>query len=156
MQTFIRGFFACLNATLVACLAAMVMLVFANVVLRYAFNTGLDISEEVARLLFLVSTFLGAIVAMREGNHLGVDTVVRRLGERGRFVCRVCSQIGMLLATGLLLVGSWKQALINVDTHMPVTGISMAVFYGAGVVFGVSVSVLLLHDLYCAFTGTSR
>lgn len=153
MQTLVRGYFGLLNGALVACLAAMVVLVFANVVLRYVFNAGLEVSEELARLLFLISTFLGAIVAMRERIHLGVDTLVRRLGKTGRLACLVCCQIGMLLGTGLLLVGSWKQALINLDTQMPVTGISMAIFYGVGVVFGISVGILLIHDLYRTLTG---
>lgn len=153
MQALVRGYFGLLNVALVACLAAMVVLVFANVVLRYAFNAGLEVSEELARLLFLISTFLGAIVAMRERIHLGVDTLVRRLGKTRRLACLVFSQIGMLLGTGLLLVGSWKQALINLDTQMPVTGISMAIFYGVGVVFGISVGILLIHDLYRTLTG---
>jgi TRAP-type C4-dicarboxylate transport system permease small subunit len=153
MQTIVRGWFRLLNITLVACLGAMVVLVFGNVVLRYAFNSGLEVSEELSRLLFLISTFLGAIVAMRERLHLGVDSLVRRLGHRGRIACLVLSQLGMLGCTGLLLVGSWQQMVINLDTTMPVTGVSMAIFYGTGVVFGISVGLMLLHDLYRALTG---
>lgn len=44
----------------------MVVMVFGNVVLRYAFNSGIAISEEVSRWLFVWITFLGAIVAVRE------------------------------------------------------------------------------------------
>ena len=36
-------------------LAIMVVLVFGNVVLRYAFNSGIAISEELSRWLFVVS-----------------------------------------------------------------------------------------------------
>jgi len=48
-----------------AFLAVMVVMVFGNVVLRYAFNSGIIVSEEVSRWLFLWVTFLGAIVALR-------------------------------------------------------------------------------------------
>jgi len=65
----------------------------------------------------------------------------------------IMTTIGMLLGSGLLLVGSWKQAVINIGTQMPVTGISMAIFYGVGVVFGVSVCILLIHDLVRTLTG---
>ena len=47
----------------VACLAGMVVLVFGNVVLRYGFNSGIVVSEEVSRWLLVWLTFLGAIVA---------------------------------------------------------------------------------------------
>ena len=57
----------------VACLAVMVVLVFGNVVLRYAFNSGISVSDELSRWLFVWITFMGAVVAMREGTHLGTD-----------------------------------------------------------------------------------
>ena len=41
-------------------LALMVILVFGNVVLRYGFNSGIAISEEVARWLFIWITFLAS------------------------------------------------------------------------------------------------
>ena len=40
-------------------LAVMVVLVFGNVVLRYAFNSGLTMSEEVSRWLFCVADVHG-------------------------------------------------------------------------------------------------
>ena len=60
----------------------MVILVFGNVVLRYGFNSGIAISEELSRWLLVWLTFLGAIVALREHAHLGVDTLVRALSAR--------------------------------------------------------------------------
>ena len=44
----------------------MVVLVFGNVVLRYVFNSGIAVSEELSRWLMVWLTFLGAIVALRE------------------------------------------------------------------------------------------
>ena len=60
-------------------LAIMVVMVFGNVVLRYGFNSGITVSEEVSRWLFVWMTFLGAIVAVREHGHLGTDMLVARL-----------------------------------------------------------------------------
>ena len=57
----------------------MVVLVFGNVVLRYAFNSGITVSEELSRWLFVWLTFLGAIVALKEHGHLGTDMLVGRL-----------------------------------------------------------------------------
>lgn len=153
MTKAVEACFGLLKLILVLCLAGMVVLVFGNVVLRYAFNSGITVSEEVARLFFLYTTFLGAIVAMRERLHLGVDSIVRRLPAAGRKACMVTSHALMLFACGLFLQGSWTQSAINLHVKMPVTGISMALFYGVGVVFSVSVGLILLHDLFRALTG---
>ena len=39
-----------LELTIVACLSLMAVLVFGNVVLRYGFDSGIAVSEELARL----------------------------------------------------------------------------------------------------------
>ena len=67
------------SVLMVACLALMVVMVFGNVVLRYGFNSGITVSEELSRWLFVWMTFLGALVAMREHAHLGTDMLVARL-----------------------------------------------------------------------------
>src|SRR5436189_1673596 len=102
-----------LKAAIAACLTVMVVLVFSNVVLRYVFNSGIAISEELSRWLLVWLTFLGAIVALRRHAHLGVDTLVRALPTRGRFVCFVISYLLMLYADLLLTLGSWKQAVLT-------------------------------------------
>src|SRR3954464_15867496 len=93
-----------IETLLVILLALMVVLVFGNVVLRYALNSGITVSEELSRWLFVWLTFLGAIVAVREHAHLGVDALVRRLPPAGRRACLVVSLALMLYATWLLLV----------------------------------------------------
>jgi TRAP-type C4-dicarboxylate transport system permease small subunit len=59
----------------------------------------------------------------------------------------------MLFADWLLLSGSWRQTIINIDDRAPATGLSMAIFYLAGVVFGVSTGIMLLYDLYRVVSG---
>src|SRR3712207_3754993 len=59
----------------------------------------------------------------------------------------------MLFATWLLLVGSWEQTIINLNGAAPASGLSTGIFYAVGIVFSVSVGLILLHDLYRAVTG---
>ena len=68
-------FFRLAEFVLVIMLSLMIIMVFGNVVLRYGFNSGLISSEELSRFLFIWVTFLGAIVAMRDNAHLGLDTL---------------------------------------------------------------------------------
>jgi TRAP-type C4-dicarboxylate transport system permease small subunit len=153
MNVIIEGYFKLLKIMIALFLAIMVVLVFGNVVLRYAFNSGITVSEEISRWLFVWLTFLGAIIAMREHGHLGVDSLVKRLPARGRRACLIVSLLLMLYATWLLLQGSWDQTLINWDVAAPASGLSTGLFYGVGIIFGVSAGLILLADLYRAVTG---
>ena len=129
------------------CLAIMVVLVFGNVVLRYTANSGITVSEELSRWLFVWLTFMGAVVALREHGHLGTDVLVSRLPAVGNKVCLVLAQVAMLYVSWLLLKGSWAQMVINADTEAPVTGASVGIFYASGVLMGGSAIAILLRDL---------
>jgi TRAP-type transport system small permease protein len=146
-------YFSALKFLVALFLAIMVVLVFGNVFLRYAFNSGITVSEELSRWLFVWVTFLGALVALREHAHLGVDTLVKRLPAIGKKICLVISLLLMLYVTWLLLQGSWEQTLINLDVKAPATGLSSGLFYGVGLVFGVSSGLILLHQLYRVAAG---
>jgi TRAP-type transport system small permease protein len=153
MKQWMDGYCRLLEWVMATVLAVMVLLVFGNVVLRYGFNSGITVSEEVSRWLFVWMTFLGAIVALREHGHLGTDVLVSRLGASGKRACLVVGQLMMLYVTWLLLSGSVAQARINWDVQAPVTGMSVAVFYGAGVVFALSTGLMLIGELLRAVTG---
>lgn len=149
LDRFCRG----LDLLAALALAVMVVMVFGNVVLRYAFNAGISVSEELSRWLFVWLTFLGAVVALKEHGHLGTDMLVARLGRTGRRVCLGISQLLMLGCCALLLQGSWAQVKINLDVEAPVTGWSMAIVYAAGIAFAVPAGLMLLAQLLRTLTG---
>ncbi|HEX8886395.1 MAG TPA: TRAP transporter small permease [Noviherbaspirillum sp.] len=153
MNRFVDKCCRMLDGVMALALALMVVLVFGNVVLRYAFNSGIAVSEEMSRWLFVWLTFIGAVVAMKERGHLGTDMLVSRLGATGKRACLLLSQLAMLGVTWLLLKGSYVQMMINADTVAPVTGASMAIFYASGVFFSVPVGLMLLIDLWLTATG---
>ena len=143
----LRGYTRALDMLSGLCLAIMVVLVFGNVVLRYTANSGITVSEELSRWLFVWLTFMGAVVALREHGHLGTDVLVSRLPAVGKKVCLVLAQVAMLYVSWLLLKGSWAQMVINADTEAPVTGASVGIFYASGVLMGGSAIAILLRDL---------
>jgi TRAP-type C4-dicarboxylate transport system permease small subunit len=153
MSGWINAYCRLLEKLIALMLAAMVLLVFGNVVLRYAANSGITVSEEISRWLFVWMTFLGAVVALREHAHLGTDILVARLGPGGRKACLVLAQLLMLWATWLLFSGSLTQARINWDVQAPVSGLSVAIFYAAGIVFSVSAALLLVRELWRTVSG---
>jgi TRAP-type transport system small permease protein len=153
MSKSLDGFCRVLEVLMAAALAVMVVLVFGNVVLRYGFNSGITVSEEVSRWLFVWLTFLGAIVAMREHAHLGSDMLVSRLPVFGKKICLVVGHLLMLYIAWLLFSGALAQARINLDVRAPVTGASMATLYSAGIVFAVAAALFLVHELWLVLTG---
>ena len=156
MTRIIEFYFFGLKVIIAFLLAAMVVLVFGNVVLRYAFNQGITSSEELSRVFFIWLTFLGAVVAMREHGHLGVNSLIQRLSPTGAKLAVLAGQGLMLFATALMISGSWTQTLINLHVGAPATGISMGFFYGAGLAFGIPAFVILLWDAFCHSDGPHR
>lgn len=142
-----------IDAMLAAALALMVLLVFGNVVLRYGFNSGITTSEELSRWLFVWLTFLGAIVALKDGAHLGSDALTSRLSRRGKQVLFVVSQLLMLFVCWLLFRGACDLVRINAQTTSAVMEVSMAWFYSAGLVLAVLGSLVLLNNLWRMFAG---
>lgn len=144
------------EAVLAALLLGMVLMVFGNVVLRYAFNSGIVVSEELSRFFFVWLTFIGAIVAMHEGSHLGMDGVVARLKRRGRIVCLTLSQGLVLMCCAMLFWGTWRQHEVNATTLAPVTGLSMIWVFGVGYLTAIGIGVHALHKLWRIASGRIR
>ena len=134
-------------------LALMVVLVFGNVVLRYGFNSGIAVSEELSRWFFVWLTFLGGLIALHEHAHLGTDFLVGRLSVMGKKICLVFGYLLMLLMSWMMFWGALVQTKINYKSTAPASELSMAWFYGIGVVFGASAMVILLNDLYKLLSG---
>jgi len=137
-----------LDALLAMLLLAMVAMVFGNVVLRYVFNSGIVVSEELSRFCFVWLTFIGGVVAMREGTHLGMDNVVSKLPRRGQLACLAASQALIVVCCTVLLWGTWREHEINASTAAPVTGLSMIWIFGLGYVVGAGIAALALRELW--------
>ena len=142
-----------MNFIMVVFLAAMVVMVFGNVVLRYAFNSGITVSEELSRWLFVWMTFLGSLIALRTHHHLGTDTLVSRLPVLGKKICLGASHLLMLFLCAMLFRGSWQQTAINWATTSAVMEASMAYFYAAGLFFSVVAFLFILSDFWKLVSG---
>jgi len=145
--------FRAVEAVLAALLVGMVVMVLGNVVLRYGFGTGIPASEELSRTLFIWLTFVGAVVATRDGTHLGVDSVLRRLPRRGQLALVAASELVILACCVLMFRGTWMQHEINATTTSLVTGLPMIWVFGVAYVTSTGIGVLALHKLWRICTG---
>lgn len=133
--------------------AAMIVLVFGNVVLRYGFDSGIIMAEEVSRVIFVWLTFGGAYLVARDGGHLGMTSVVAALRPAGQKACRILSEALSLLCMALVVIGCWRQIVINIDNYAPITGIPLAVSFMAAFACGTGIAVLNLIALWRIATG---
>lgn len=143
----VDGLMRAIEITIMAALVVMVVLVFINVVMRYGFGKGLAVSDELSRYCFVWLVFLGAIVAMRQHAHLGMDTVVRRLPPVGQKICFAISHCLMLYGCVIFFEGSWTHTVLGHANKSAITGIPMSWVTAAGVLSSAAIGLILVADL---------
>ncbi|CAM3653893.1 MULTISPECIES: TRAP transporter small permease [Brevibacillus] len=136
------------NVLMAVCLSGMAILVFLNVVLRYAFDSGITWSEEMSRFLFVWLTFLGAIGALKDNSHLGVDMFIKKLPLVGKKVAFVLSNLIVLYVLWLVLDGSWKSTMISTKALSPAVGLPLSYIYGIGIVVSIGMAIIVLFNMY--------
>ncbi len=127
-------------------LLVLTLLIFVNVVLRYLMNSGIDISEELARFMFVWLTFIAAIIASIDNSHVSAGALIERLP---RFLQKPIRLLTSLLVIGcclLLTVSSWRHARMNWGNLAPVSGISSAWIFVAGSLGGIGVAVVTARN----------
>lgn len=144
-----------LNVAIAFSLAAMSLSVFGNVVLRYVFNSGLTWSEEMSRYFFVWMVFLGAIAALKDKMHLGVDIVVNALPRKLQKVTFIISNAVVLYLLWLILEGSWKMTILNMNSTGPATGMPLSYLYGIGILSSIWMMILIIGSLFKALKAES-
>jgi len=153
VRTAINLFYRLLDIVLCLLIGGMALMVFVNVIMRYAMNSGIPVTEELSRFFFVWLTFIGAVVAHRHNLHMGMETFVAALGRKGRVLMMVLSDILIIGCSGVLLVGTWKQLPINHSMLAPVSGIPMSWVYGTGIFTATCIILITLERLVRLLTG---
>lgn len=138
---------------LIAGFVGMIALVFGNVVMRYVFNSGIIAAEEISRMIFVWLTFGGAYLVARENGHLGMNSLVIRLGYRGRWICRFLTEALSLLCMVMVAIGCWEQTRMNISNAAPVTGLPTGLIYAAGLACGLGLASINIKNLYDLLLG---
>ena len=97
-----------LEKTVIALLlGAMVLITFANVVLRYVFNTGLIWGLEMVSFLFAWLILFGVSYGVKISAHLGVDAVINLVSRDAKRILALISVAACLLYAVFLMKGAW-------------------------------------------------
>lgn len=131
MAAFSKAFLAFNRWVLIVLLAAMSVIIFTNVVLRYTTSQSIEWAEEVARHMMIWLTFLGCGPVLRFGGHIAIDNLQDSLPVAAARMVRVLIAV---LVTGFCGFCIWF-GLDYMDRTQyqitPATQISFAYIYAA-------------------------
>ncbi|WP_109078851.1 TRAP transporter small permease [Aggregatibacter kilianii] len=147
MKSFAMFIGKVIEVTVVLILSAMSILVFLNVVLRYGFNSSINVTEEVSRYMFVWLTFLAAVLAFNENQHVSVTMLTDKLSAAGRNMLGIFTDIAILFCCYLIVDGSWIQFQLNLANVAPISGLPQGITYLASVIAGIFIGILLLARL---------
>lgn len=137
-------FIAANRWALILILAAMSIVVFANVVLRYVTNYSIVWAEELARYLMIWMTFLGAGLVLRFGGHVAIDSVHHMLPRRAAQVLRVGLALLMIAFFSTMAWQGYDYMQRARFQTTPALRLSFAHVYA---VFPVGFGLLIIHLL---------
>ncbi len=133
------------SVALALALLFMFVLIFLNVVLRFVFSTGVSMAEELARFAFLWTTFLGAWLAIRENQHIGITGLRGMIDERFHWIVALVINGIKVAVLAIVIVGAWRVLMSNLGGRAPVSGAPVAIGFAAVVV---GVAFLLTTFVY--------
>jgi TRAP-type C4-dicarboxylate transport system permease small subunit len=144
MQTFERYFLAANRWALILLLAAMSVIIFTNVALRYLTDSSIEWAEEVARHMMIWLTFLGAGPVLRYGGHIAVENLQDALPRALGIALRVLVAALLFGFFGFMVWYGWLYMQRTMFQLTPVTQIPFAYIYSAMAIGGL---LLIVHFL---------
>ncbi len=107
-------------------LGVATLLVFAQVVARYAFNAGFTWAPELVEYLFLWAVMIGSSYGVKHGVHLGVDIMVTKFRPEIRkwiiltsIAISIAFTVGMCYLSIFYVWGNYRMELVTVDLEIP-------------------------------------
>jgi len=124
---------------LVVTMAAMVLIIFLQIIMRYVFNNSLTWSEEITRYIFLWQIWVGVSFAVKSSKHIRVDIIKDFLSAKGKVIIEMVATV-IWLAFGVFLfyrAGIVTSKVYTSGQLAPATQIPMwipylSVFVGSG------------------------
>ncbi len=96
-----------------------------QVLIRFVFKYPLPWTEEVSRIAFVYTIFIGATIAVRQKAHLNIDFLLVVLPPR---VARAITLVGTALVAIFLIVATWQGIAFVRATGVQVTPVMQVPF----------------------------
>lgn len=130
-------------------LLAMVMMIFINAVLRYAFHSGISATEELSRYAFVWVSALGAILGYYADKHVGVDLLVNSLHGMKKLVVQIIAELIVLGVLYILISGGWRYFIQTYNLDSAAIAIPMGLITVTPVLMGITMlpkTLMLVRD----------
>lgn len=122
----------------------MVVVIFANAVMRYVLNQGFASSEELGRFGFVWLSFVGMVMAYFQNKHAGVDFIAELFKGGKRLVFNLITDALVLVTLVAMLVGSILYYQDTWKLTSPATGIPYGYIYIAAII----AAILMIFKLF--------
>ena len=135
---------------IIVMLGMMVAVVSLQVLLRYALNSSFGFADEMSRLTFVWSIFLGIPLGIRLGAHIGMELLSSRFAPR---LQDILARAMAVIAAAMMVLIAWESAVVAFDQWdemMASMNASAAWFI---VAVGVGCGHSALHLAWIALTG---
>lgn len=144
VKTFENYFLGANRWALILLLAAMAIIIFVNVALRYLTNQSIEWAEEVSRHMMIWLTFLGAGPVLRYGGHIAVENLQDALPRTLAIALRVVVAALLFAFFGFMIWYGWLYMGRTMFQMTAATQVPFAYIYAAMPVGGV---LLVVHWL---------
>ena len=146
MQAFDRLLLRANRLLVIALLAAMALMVFTNVALRFFTDRSILWVEEASRYAMIWLTFLGAGLVLRYGGHIGIETLHEKLPRHAPLLRALVVAL-MLGFFGFMAWIGVRYALLAWGQTTPVMEVPIGAVYLA---MPVGFALLIVHLLLMA------
>ncbi len=138
---------------MVATLAAIIVLVFADVIARFAFDTSISIANELARFSFVYMIYFGVSYAIRQRRHMRVTYFLDKFPRPTRkWIFALAETIFLVYSIAICNLGvNITTAAVAQGKILSSTGWPLASLYIIVVISGFLSSVRLIQSLYRIF-----
>ncbi len=148
LQKIKMGFVKLLEGLLMAMVAVLTLTVLWGVFTRFCLGKQAAYTDELARVLLVWVSMVGAALAFGVKAHLGVDFFVNRLHPEARKTLSMLVQVvTAVLAVVVFVVGGWGLAMGQMGQQLPTLPISRGLVYISIPLGGVLICLFALENL---------
>lgn len=120
-------------------------IVFLGVISRFVFKSPIIASDEISRIGFIWSCFLGAAIGMKREKHICFSSIIEGIPHKYRSLINFSTRCITLLFMAFLLYNGIILTKHVFPTVFPASGLSQVWMYSA---LPVTAFVMLIHTIY--------
>lgn len=142
-----------LEVIVAALMLALVVMVFTNVVLRFAFSSGIVVTEELSRITLSLLVFIGSVLALIQHGHIAMTMMIGRFSPGLKKIAVLATGAIMVYCNWLLADGSWVQAKLNFSSNYPLSGLPSETIYVVAAICGLLMTIIILARMLLILVG---